>query len=1269
MGRRPFVLPNRSSPTPANVDETYAPKRPRLMAVAARLQNAVTGVERNTQSTNSMGLRSQEEGPPSDHHYVADDLSETSDNQIDNDWNLLDDSQEDGEHNPLNQDNEENSVVSTEERRSTVEETADVDLNDALLASASKQVNQAVLDPTNRMAIDLLNLSHDAKIPLIYYDRFVRAIKKGTERGADWKKLPSRDRINKILTESFPMNLPQMLQVPRTRDVIPKFNVFALLMDLLKGKYFCGHAAITKCCVNPNSHNRFERYVTPPKEGQVEVTSGSWYEDTYSLCIGNNPVFVDDATGLSYKNWLLPVIIYNDKTGVSAMEGSYSLEPFMFSLGVIRRAFRENPDAWRHFGFIPSFSGTLDDEDTENNAKKKSPEEALAFTHECLRILLHDLVELQKEPPLVTLKLFDDEECRLRLVLQVAFVIGDQLSQDTHCCRKKINAGGAGRVHRSCLASYSNATTIPEPETDGCHYMSKKVLDSLCDNVWLWESTDREYQQMREELVEENTSQYRNMPIAQQRKIIETTIKVRAQLSRDIIEKVFSVYPVRNAWSLVSFGSNVNGIHRATLDDPMHYNSSGLCAYILEIAFQGLLPNEAKKIETYLREDFKTRSSVRYDLPRGKYNKGFTNCTLQTASERVGMIYSLYLSLDTDRVKKIYKKSILRQQRKYCDMTFFDKNGKIPACPVCRFDDKYFFKKEAGTGKEMPRTETDVKAMMTDLNDLGLLKQMEAIFLELDDLQTEYLFQASFNRVSSSRAKDDNPLVIHDNLWRNNKLRGKRTMTSWHKHVMETMRLTKPKWTCKHIKPPTTIQRKIQKHWLDKPIVKGTGNTSAILTDIEGFRIVLENVLLFHALVHEFHQLPSQFHDKEKLIRIESRIFGLLDDVFNSIYRGDNGIDVQTCKCHSHFHLIQDILAYGSPMGFEASKGERNLKIWAKGYSKIARKCGQNIFIEQTAKRVAEHMTLQQANQFLHNVDHPTSHDVASKASESADTSDNRGDRDDDNSKAIEPARSWQYTRKNPHLIYNISTDIASNHDGSPVMFDCSMLLTDEIKRLLRRNHGGEIQIWKDIRIDLGNGQGHHNVRAYHEFDRHGSFFDWAAIDYSPENDPNEDNYRPALVLLLYKAVTDNTDYAIVWNAREVSETQSYHESNILARWSMDVHKRNRTAKIQSIKMQRIKSCISVFKHWRNAQTKVHNPLNDTNAQEANELIIDEQYEVYSWLLNLVDESRWVISNGESTEDGVIDNGESGEGDNNDRESSDEESSDNEDPPDGKYGC
>jgi hypothetical protein len=148
----------------------------------------------------------------------------------------------------------------------------------------------------------------------------------------------------------------------------------------------------------------------------------------------------------------------------------------------------------------------------------------------------------------------------------------------------------------------------------------------------------------------------------------------------------------------------------------------------------------------------------------------------------------------------------------------------------------------------------------------------------------------------------------------------------------------------------------MEKHWINKPKVPGAGDTTCILPDVMGFRDVLHSALSFYGLVHEFHELDPKFH--EDLPKLKTTLDNLLSGVFSCIYCGDDSVDVQTCKCHAHLHLTWAIKYFGAPMGFDAAKGERNLKFWAKEITKTARKCKQAIFIEQTSHRVADHLAL-----------------------------------------------------------------------------------------------------------------------------------------------------------------------------------------------------------------------------------------------------------------------------------------------------------------------
>jgi hypothetical protein len=66
-------------------------------------------------------------------------------------------------------------------------------------------------------------------------------------------------------------------------------------------------------------------------------------------------------------------------------------------------------------------------------------------------------------------------------------------------------------------------------------------------------------------------------------------VKRRAGLAREILGDVFTMHPLCNAWNPIGFGANKNGIFGATLDNPMHFNESGLFDGITKAFMDALL--------------------------------------------------------------------------------------------------------------------------------------------------------------------------------------------------------------------------------------------------------------------------------------------------------------------------------------------------------------------------------------------------------------------------------------------------------------------------------------------------------------------------------------------------------------------------------------------------------------------------------------------------------------------------------------------------------
>ena len=97
--------------------------------------------------------------------------------------------------------------------------------------------------------------------------------------------------------------------------------------------------------------------------------------------------------------------------------------------------------------------------------------------------------------------------------------------------------------------------------------------------------------------------------------------------------------------------------------------------YIHETFLDPLHPTEAKEIdymvETILGRSV-LRSSILGEYPRINFTRGFTRLTLLTASEKVGVLFAVYILLHTERGQEIMEKVLKRQQEKYLQPSLQD---------------------------------------------------------------------------------------------------------------------------------------------------------------------------------------------------------------------------------------------------------------------------------------------------------------------------------------------------------------------------------------------------------------------------------------------------------------------------------------------------------------------------------------------------------------------------------------------------------------------
>jgi len=154
------------------------------------------------------------------------------------------------------------------------------------------------------------------------------------------------------------------------------------------------------------------------------------------------------------------------------------------------------------------------------------------------------------------------------------------------------------------------------------------------------------------------------------------------------------------------------------------------------------------------------------------------------------------------------------------------------------------------------------------------------------------------------------------------------------------------------------IRGTVPKHCRAKPVVKGSGYTGAILSDMDSFEAFVEMLLCYHALCHKYQDLPRELQEDLELIDFASRMIVQYFDTI--LYRGDDSVDSDTCKIHSQLHTYL-IELFGNLMQYNTETGERGLKFWGKGPARTALKNGRDVFTHSTSNRVAEWILLNKA--------------------------------------------------------------------------------------------------------------------------------------------------------------------------------------------------------------------------------------------------------------------------------------------------------------------
>jgi hypothetical protein len=138
---------------------------------------------------------------------------------------------------------------------------------------------------------------------------------------------------------------------------------------------------------------------------------------------------------------------------------------------------------------------------------------------------------------------------------------------------------------------------------------------------------------------------------------MESYLRLRKKMATDILRNVYGSHSFYSAFTGVDFGSNDNGILRATVADILHTVEEGLVNRLLSVLFDPMPETMKAAIDKLVEELFcmgRNRSGERDRFPRVSFQKGYSSLTLLSANERLGQLFVVAILLNTPEGRELF---------------------------------------------------------------------------------------------------------------------------------------------------------------------------------------------------------------------------------------------------------------------------------------------------------------------------------------------------------------------------------------------------------------------------------------------------------------------------------------------------------------------------------------------------------------------------------------------------------------------------------------
>jgi len=504
--------------------------------------------------------------------------------------------------------------------------------------------------------------------------------KYGLDGGPDTFRIPVSLEIGNPRLVDEPQQAPQLgsTQKKYAVDCIA-FNVKRNLLDLLDDGDIFGN--LNNLVVNNDPEKKrspFDPYRNVSGVSD-EILDGTWYRDTLArLREYDEDPFVDGV------DFLLPIILYCDKTGTS-MNQRYPLEPLLFTTAIIKRKLRNYPRSWRPAGYIPDIENKSSAESRYIREKNKGA--TAQSYHLALSYLLKGFRQLQNDG-IVTWLQFGRFRKKVRLRVEIAFIIGDGKSADMMTCRYP-STWPTRRISRSCtcLARDSDqvskqceyivchpkgrlrglfqtiGSTISQIQENHFNNPSHNSDTESVDTVWSHlVDTDGNPVDGNNQIQKgkgkntNNRSGKRKRGTGEhvggknRRRLTDTEARHVIEKAKETLNKK-SFNPANNAFvdANIRFGLDPRSVWGANPVDLMHAFQSGIVMYIMKMTLDNVGNTNQMLLDRLVDRLFHGLrcKEKREGYPRINFAKGFSKLTMLTSDEWVGKLFVLLLALST----------------------------------------------------------------------------------------------------------------------------------------------------------------------------------------------------------------------------------------------------------------------------------------------------------------------------------------------------------------------------------------------------------------------------------------------------------------------------------------------------------------------------------------------------------------------------------------------------------------------------------------------